>query len=71
MIERLWKGFRKPIETCGAEMKFGMQIHRVIRCTKAPNHLGVHATDGHMWTRTPEEMQAHITELNQPQRDDL
>lgn len=69
---RLWKGlFQNPAQTCGAEMKLGMQIRPDVRCTKAPNHLGPHATDGHLWTRTPEEMQAHIAQLNQPQRDDL
>jgi hypothetical protein len=67
---RFWKGLNK-VETCGAEMKLGILIPHGVRCEKAPNHLGAHACGSHMWTRTREEMQAHITELNQPQRDDL
>ena len=70
-LSRLWKGLRKPVETCGAEMKLGMQMWPGVRCEKAPNHLGSHANGSHLWTRSREEMQAHIQELNQPQRDDL
>jgi hypothetical protein len=71
---KLWKGILESLkgdpDVCDAEMKVGMQLAGEVRCELRRNHLGHHRNLLTTWARTPEEMRAHIAELNRREGED-
>lgn len=54
MFSRIWKGIFTEPAKCGAELKYGIQIHRDVQCVLPKGHPGAHrASQFIVWPNMP------------------